>query len=120
MAFFGTTVARGSAKGVVVATGMTTAIGGIAEVGQAIRRELSPLQLEINTLARTLTKLAGVIASSAQRYGDEQGDPLQRLRQSFDEGITSDRGDSYLVEIRGDQSALHVGSRRAYGRPCLS
>ncbi|NNE83233.1 MAG: HAD-IC family P-type ATPase, partial [Alphaproteobacteria bacterium] len=61
LAFFGTTVARGTATGVVFATGMATAIGGIAELSQTIRRDLSPLQLEINTLARTLTKLAGVI-----------------------------------------------------------
>jgi Ca2+-transporting ATPase len=61
LAFFGTTVARGSATGVVFATGMATMIGGIADVGQTIRRDLSPLQSEINTLARTLTKLAGVI-----------------------------------------------------------
>jgi Ca2+-transporting ATPase len=62
MVFLGTTVARGSATGVVVATGMATVIGDIAQIGQTIRRDLSPLQQEINTLARTLTKLAGVIA----------------------------------------------------------
>ena len=61
LAFFGTTVARGTAKGVVVATGMATVIGSIADVSQSIRRDFSPLQLEINNLARTLTKLAGVI-----------------------------------------------------------
>jgi Ca2+-transporting ATPase len=61
LAFFGTTVARGSATGVVFATGMQTEIGGIARTGQTIRRDLSPLQMEINTLARTLTRLAGVI-----------------------------------------------------------
>ncbi len=61
LVFFGTTVARGRATGVVFATGMKTAIGSIARTGQAIKRDLSPLQLEINALARTLTKLAGVI-----------------------------------------------------------
>ena len=61
LAFFGTTVARGSATGVVIATGMTTEIGDIARSGQTITRDLSPLQIEINTLARTLTKLGGVI-----------------------------------------------------------
>jgi Ca2+-transporting ATPase len=61
LAFFGTTVARGSAIGVVFATGMATAIGGIAQTGQTIKRDLSPLQIEINALARTLAKLAGAI-----------------------------------------------------------
>ena len=61
LVFLGTSVARGSATGVVIATGMATAIGDIAQIGQTITRDLSPLQLEINSLARTLTKLAGVI-----------------------------------------------------------
>jgi P-type Ca2+ transporter type 2C len=61
MTFMGTTVARGTATGVVIATGMATAIGDIADIGQAIRRDLSPLQKEINALARLLTRLAGVI-----------------------------------------------------------
>ena len=60
--FLGTTVARGSATGVVIATGMATTIGDIAGISQTIRRDLSPLQREINTLARTLTRLAGIIA----------------------------------------------------------
>jgi len=62
LAFFGTTVAAGNALGVVFATGMRTAIGDIARVSQAIQRDISPLQREIDTLAKTLTKLAGLIA----------------------------------------------------------
>jgi Ca2+-transporting ATPase len=58
----GTTVARGSASGVVVATGMATAIGEIAEIGQRIERDLSPLQREMNSLAMLLTRMAAVIA----------------------------------------------------------
>jgi Ca2+-transporting ATPase len=62
VAFLGTSVARGNALGVVVATGMTTAIGDIARLGQTIQRDVSPLQQEVNSLARTLTTLAGFIA----------------------------------------------------------
>ncbi len=61
LVFLGTTAARGSAIGVVFATGMATAIGGIAQTGESIKRDLSPLQMEINALAGTLTKLAGII-----------------------------------------------------------
>lgn len=61
LAFLGTTVARGTATGVVIATGMATALGDIASAGQTIQRDLSPLQQEINTLARMLTKLAGLV-----------------------------------------------------------
>jgi Ca2+-transporting ATPase len=62
VAFLGTTVARGNALGAVFGTGMSTAIGSIARVGQTIQRDVSPLQREVDTLAKTLTKLAGVIA----------------------------------------------------------
>ena len=43
----------------------------------------------------------GVIAGSAHRYGDEPGDPLERVRATFDAGIASDRGDCFLIEIEG-------------------
>ncbi|MBM2830789.1 MAG: family P-type ATPase, partial [Gammaproteobacteria bacterium] len=62
LALFGTTVAKGNALGVVYGTGMDTAIGNIARISQTIEKDLSPLQREINALAKTLTKLAGVIA----------------------------------------------------------
>ena len=60
--FSGTTIAKGNALGVVYGTGMNTAIGDIARVSQTIKRDVSPLQKEINTLAKSMTKLAGVIA----------------------------------------------------------
>ncbi|MFV8817760.1 cation-translocating P-type ATPase [Haliea sp. E17] len=62
LVFMGTSVARGSARGVVVAIGMTSAIGEIAGIGQTIQRDLSPLQREMNALAGMLTRMAGVIA----------------------------------------------------------
>jgi Ca2+-transporting ATPase len=62
LAFMGTTVARGSGIGVVVATGMASTIGEIAEIGQGIERDRSPLQKEMNALAVVLTRMAGVIA----------------------------------------------------------
>jgi len=43
----------------------------------------------------------GVIAGSAHRYGDQGGDPLARVRDTFEHGIRSDRGDSFLVEVDG-------------------
>jgi len=62
LVFCGTTVARGNALGLVYGTGMNTAIGAIARLSQTIDRDVSPLQQEINVLALTLTKLAGVVA----------------------------------------------------------
>lgn len=60
--FLGVTVATGNATGVVIATGMKTAIGQIARTSESIERDLSPLQIEMNHVAIMLTKIAGVIA----------------------------------------------------------
>jgi Ca2+-transporting ATPase len=62
LVFMGVTVARGNALGIVYGTGMDTAIGRIARTSEAIKHGLSPLQKEINILAKTLTKIAGIIA----------------------------------------------------------
>ena len=41
----------------------------------------------------------GVIANSAHRYGEAEAP--NRVAETFDKGFTSNRGDSYLVEIDG-------------------
>ncbi len=64
LVFLGVTVAKGNAYGVVYGTGMNTEIGRIAKTSEAIGRDLSPLQREMNILAKALTKIAGVIALS--------------------------------------------------------
>lgn len=62
--FMGLTVAKGNAYGIVYGTGMDTAIGRIAKQTETIKHDLSPLQREINILAKSLTKIAGIIALS--------------------------------------------------------
>jgi Ca2+-transporting ATPase len=62
--FLGVTVAKGNAYGLVYGTGMYTEIGRIAKTSESIHRDLSPLQREMNVLAKMLTKIAGVIAIS--------------------------------------------------------
>ncbi|MBU0727489.1 cation-transporting P-type ATPase [Patescibacteria group bacterium] len=62
LVFMGITVAKGNAYGIVYGTGMDTAIGRIAQTSETIEHDLSPLQKEMNILAKTLTKIAGVIA----------------------------------------------------------
>jgi Ca2+-transporting ATPase len=62
LVFMGITVAKGNAYGVVYGTGMDTAIGRIAHTSESIEHGLSPLQKEMNVLAKTLTKIAGIIA----------------------------------------------------------
>jgi Ca2+-transporting ATPase len=55
MAYLGTTVASGDAKGIVVATGMNTEMGKIANMTQRTVEVKSPLQKELGILANKLT-----------------------------------------------------------------
>lgn len=64
MAFMGTTVASGSGTGVVVATGMQTELGRVASMTEDTEELDSPLQTELDLLARRLT-IAVVIISMA-------------------------------------------------------
>lgn len=56
MVFMGTTVATGHGYGVVVATGMQTELGRIANLSQDTDTDLSPLQKEINNIAKHVTQ----------------------------------------------------------------
>ncbi len=56
LVFMGTTVATGHGYGITVATGMHTELGKIAGLSQTAKPPLSPLQLEINHLARRITQ----------------------------------------------------------------
>jgi len=56
--FAGTSVVSGSARGVVLATGMNTEFGRIAGFTQSLGGELSPLQKEMQRVTRTVTVIA--------------------------------------------------------------
>lgn len=56
LTYMGTTVATGHAHGVVVATGMQTELGRIASLSEAIDKESSPLQKEMNNIATRVTQ----------------------------------------------------------------
>ena len=62
MAFLGTTVATGNAKGVIVATGMNTELGRIAGLTQEAKKSKSPLQLEMQSIANRITVFAIIVA----------------------------------------------------------
>lgn len=61
MVFMGTTIATGNGKGVAVAIGMQTEIGRIANLSHKTEDELSPLQKELNHVARKMAIIAGCI-----------------------------------------------------------
>lgn len=63
MAFLGTTVTSGSAKGVVVRTGMETEMGKIAGMTEKTEDVASPLEKELTTLARWLTVTVVIIGA---------------------------------------------------------
>ena len=56
--FAGTSVASGTGKAVVYATGMLTQFGRIAQLTQTVREEPSPFQQELNRLSRRLSMVA--------------------------------------------------------------
>ena len=66
LVFMGTTVATGTARGIVIATGMRTELGRIASLSQVVKADDSPLQREINNLATRIAQgtvlLAAVLA----------------------------------------------------------
>ncbi len=63
MAFLGTSVSSGSAKGVVVRTGMETEMGKIAGMTEKTTDVASPLEKELATLARWLTVTVIIIGA---------------------------------------------------------
>ena len=56
--FMGTTVAAGTGRAVVYATGMHTEFGKIAGLTQTLKEELSPLQKEMDKVTKTVTVMA--------------------------------------------------------------
>jgi len=64
MAYLGTTVASGTATGVVVRTGMATEMGKIANMTQSTRETKSPLERELGALANRLTVIVVIISAA--------------------------------------------------------
>jgi Ca2+-transporting ATPase len=62
MAYLGTTVASGSAKGVVVRAGMDTEMGKIATMTQGEDKSQSPLQSELQSVANKIAVFAVIVA----------------------------------------------------------
>jgi len=60
--FMGTTVATGHGHGVVVGTGMNTELGRIASLSQVTTTDSSPLQKEMNNLAKRLVQGTLILA----------------------------------------------------------
>ncbi|MFZ3587982.1 calcium-translocating P-type ATPase, SERCA-type [Bacillus sp. DJP31] len=73
MAFMGTMVTRGSGVGVVVATGMKTAMGQIADLLQNAETMITPLQLKLEQLGKILITVALFLTAIVVLLGVMQG-----------------------------------------------
>jgi len=78
MIFAGTNIVHGKCKAVVVATGMETKIGEIAEMIQE-KEEETPLQIKITRLAKTLAIIALVVCGFIFALGALGGAPLAAM-----------------------------------------
>jgi Ca2+-transporting ATPase len=79
MAHMNTTVTRGRAELVVTATGMRTEIGRIAGLLRSTEPERTPLQRQLDGLAHSLAKLAGVIVLAVFVIGLIRGEAVGDL-----------------------------------------
>ena len=73
MAYLGTTVASGNAKGIVVASGMETELGKIADMTQEEDTSSSPLQLEMRAIANKIAVFAVFIGVALFGISISQG-----------------------------------------------
>lgn len=79
MAFSGTIVTYGRGKAVVVATGMDTEIGKIAEMIQTTEREPTPLQVKLAELSKVLGGLALALVVLVFFVGVFRGEPIKDM-----------------------------------------
>ncbi len=73
MVFSGTSITNGAGKAVVVATGMNTEIGSIAESIDAVVEDRTPLQKSLDTLGRRLGVLTLLICGAVIGLGIVRG-----------------------------------------------
>jgi Ca2+-transporting ATPase len=86
MAFMSTVVTYGRGQGLVVATGMQTEIGKIAEMLQSYEEEQTPLQIKLDQLGRTLGMATLVICALVGIIGIVRDTQLGLL---FSQGFTA-------------------------------
>jgi len=77
-AFMGTTIVTGIAKMLVTQTGMATAMGRIGERVEEVEEERTPLQIQLDKLAKIIALLVGIIAIIIFLFGKFLGyEPIE-------------------------------------------
>lgn len=79
MAFMGTTVTRGRCRGVIVATGMETVMGGIAAMIQEEKQQMTPLQIRLDQLGRYLIVICLVVCAMVAGLGIYRGEDIMTM-----------------------------------------
>jgi Ca2+-transporting ATPase len=79
MAFKGTAVTYGRGSGVVVTTGMATALGRIADLLQAHPAGLTPLQRRLSTLGKRLGAAALIVCAVVFAAGVARGESVELM-----------------------------------------
>ncbi|WP_407268017.1 calcium-translocating P-type ATPase, SERCA-type [Radiobacillus sp. PE A8.2] len=79
MAFMGTLVTRGSGTGIVVGTGMKTAMGQIAELLVNTEQVATPLERRLAQLGKILIVIALILTAFVVVIGVVQGHPLYSM-----------------------------------------
>jgi Ca2+-transporting ATPase len=79
MAFMGTMVTRGSGAGVVIGTGMKTAMGQIADLLQSAETMITPLQRRLEQLGKILIVTALILTALVVVMGVLQGNDLYTM-----------------------------------------
>ncbi len=88
MCYMGSTVVYGRGRAVVVATGMKTEMGKIADALTTAKKELTPLQIKLNELSGILTKLVlgicvVIFAVDLIRHGGDLGSNPEMILDTF-------------------------------------
>ncbi|TLD40876.1 MAG: Cation-transporting ATPase [Candidatus Jettenia ecosi] len=76
MLFKGTSVTRGSAKGVTVSTGMETELGKISSLVESAREEVTPLEKRLNKLGNKLIWVTLAVAPAIATAGIITGEDI--------------------------------------------
>jgi Ca2+-transporting ATPase len=79
MSYMGTLVSQGRATALVVATGMKTELGKIADLLQQTVQEPTPLQARLDRLGKTLAVIGVLIAGLIFMIGMLRGDELRHM-----------------------------------------
>lgn len=76
MAFKGTMITKGNAKGIVVQTGMNTAIGQIASLLDRTQKVMTPLELKLMELGKILIYVVLLLTALTVFIGVYHGQPI--------------------------------------------